>query len=297
MQTKTNSRNSEAEKTLRRKKMIKQTQIRPIAMNLGLILLIVLLPTFAYAIRLPNQSIPADGTWTISAPFTISDTGTLTFKVKLRVNTPFGVPLLGESQYEAALVKMSSPTAILVSQKRNVTATFETLTFTYSIIDCTKTGTYAIRLRNSGDINKQVGEAEFPDFFPPVLAPSAAGSLSKFGVTQGNTIPIAIPSALEPAGSGGRLRITATWDGICGLDTSGCKLRYQLLRNGAAFGTGVTGYAHNALFGNATPKMTLDISVNADQVSGDWGLQIKGDSRGDVSNVVTTIRFTPRCGG
>jgi hypothetical protein len=271
-------------------------RILPFAQYVVFISLLLLSQTGANATKLPNQSIPADGAWATSVPFTVSDTGTLSFKVRLRVNTPFGVPLLGESQFEAALVKMTNPTAVIVSQKRNVTSTFETLTFTYEITDCSKLGSYAIRLRNSGDINRQQGEAEFPEFFPPVRVPAASGILSKFGVTQGNTIPIGIPSALEPAGTGGRLRVTATWDGLCLPDAAGCKLNYQLFRNGVAYGSSVTGYAHNALFGTASPKMTVDTDVPAEKVSGDWSLQIKGDSRGSVSNVSTTVRFTPRCG-
>ena len=271
-------------------------RIVSLAQYAAFISLMLLSQSAADATKLPSQSIPATGGWTSSVPFTVSDTGTLSFKVKLRVNAPFGVPVLGESQFEAALVKMTNPNAVLVSQKRNVTSTFETLTFTYEITDCSKTGSYAIRLRNSGDINRQQGEAEFPEFFPPVRAPAASGTLSKFGVTQGNTIPIGIPSALEPTGSGGRLKITATWDGLCPPDAAGCKLSYLLLRNGVAYGGSVTGYGHNALFGSASPKMTLDPDIPAEKVSGDWSLMIKGDSRGSVSNVSTTIRFTPRCG-
>ena len=116
-----------------------------------------------------------------------------------------------------------------------------------------------------------------------------------FGVTQGNTVPIALPEALEPQGSGGRLKVTATWDSSNCLDAAGCLLTFSFLRNGSVYKTGVTGYAHNALFGNANPKMTLDRVVDPGDVAADWSLQIKGDSRGNASNVRAVVVFTPRC--
>src|SRR5688572_28856082 len=106
-----------------------------ITLNLGLMALVMLAGTTAFAIKLPNQPIPASGAWTSSVPFTVSDTGTVTVKVRVRVNTPFGVPLLGESQYEVVLVKMTAPTTALVGDKKNVTANFETVTLTYNVSD------------------------------------------------------------------------------------------------------------------------------------------------------------------
>ena len=261
--------------------------------------MLMLASATVFAVKLPNQPIPASGAWTVSVPFTVNDTGTITVRVGLRVNTPFGIPVLGESEYEAALVKMTAPTTALASVKRTVTSSFETVTLTFNVSDCSKTGSYAIRLRNSGNINKQAGEAQFPEFTPPTLPSTASGTLSTFGVTQGNSPSIALPETLEPQGDGGRLKVTATWDSNC-LDTAGCRLTFQLLKggdNGTVYGPTVTGYAHNALFGNANPKMTLDVEIKkADAAaSTDWSLKIKGDSRGNASNVKATVTFTPLC--
>ena len=274
--------------------MKNQKLIRFITMNLGSMLVLMLASATVLAVKLPNQPIPASGAWTSSVPFTVNAKGTITVAVRLRVNTPFGIPVLGESEYEAMLVKMTAPTTALVSAKRSVTASFETVTLTFNVTDCSQAGSYAIRLRNSGNINKQAGEAEFPDFTPPTLPSLASGTLSTFGVTQGNTPTIGIPESLEPQGSGGRLKVTATWDSNC-LDASGCKLKFAFLRNGSVYKTGVTGYAHNALFGNASPKMTLDHLIEPGDVTGDWSLQVTGDSRGNASNVKATVVFTPRC--
>lgn len=284
-----------------------QKIIRLVALKLGLLMLIALAgATLAFAVKLPNQSIPGNGNWTTSVPFTVSDTGKLTVRVKLRVNTPFGVPLLGESQYEAALVKMSAPTTNLISVKRNVTASFETVTLEYDISNCSKTGSYAIRLRNSGDINKQAGEAEFPEFYPPILLPASSGTIPDFGVTQNNEIFMDIPSSLEPTGSGGTLKVTATWLNICpALDLYGCKLRFQLVRmvNGNPVDVGLsnTGYAHDAAGGTANPKMTLEVkfpdALSVENLANEnFKLKIKGDPRGDVRYVKATIKYIPKCG-
>jgi hypothetical protein len=271
--------------------MKNQKPIRFITRNFCSMLVVMLATATAFAVKLPNQPIPANGTWTSSVPFTVNATGTITVRVRLRVNTPFGIPVLGESEYEAVLVRMTAPTTALASVKRTVTASFETVTLTFNVSDCSKTGSYAVRLRNSGNINKQAGEAEFT---PPTLPSSASGILSTFGVTQGNTPIIAIPEALEPQGTGGSLKVTATWDSTC-LDTAGCRLKFAFIRNGAPYKTAVTGYAHNALFGTASPKMTLDRMIDPGDVNADWSLQITGDSRGNTSNVKATVVFTPRC--
>jgi len=272
-----------------------QKLIRFITWNFGSMLVVLLASATAFAVKLPNQPIPANGTWTSSVPFTVNATGTITVRVGLRVNTPFGIPVLGESEYEAMLVKMTAPTTSLVSVKRSVTASFEMVTLTFNVSDCSKTGSYAVRLRNSGSINKQAGEAEFAEFTPPTLPSLASGTLSTFGVTQGNTAKIAIPEALEPQGNGGSLKVTATWDSNC-LDASGCKLKFAFLKGDTVYkNTTATGYAHNALFGNASPKMTLDLDINKADVAADWSLQITGDARGNTSNVKATVIFTPRC--
>lgn len=272
-----------------------QKLVRFIALNFGSLLLVTLASANAFAVKLPNQPIPASGSWTSSVPFTVSAKGTITVRVRLRVNTPFGIPILGESEYEAVLVKMTAPTTALVSDKRQVTATFETVTLTFNVSDCSQTGSYAIRLRNSGSVNKQAGEAEFPEFTPPTLPSSSSGTLSTFGVTQGNTVPIAIPESLEPQGSGGRLKVTATWDSSNCFNIAGCALNFAFLKGTAVYKSGSTGYAHNALFGNASPKMTLDQLIDPGDVNADWSLQVKGDAGGNASNVRATVTFTPRC--
>ena len=120
------------------------------------------------------------------------------------------------------------------------------------------------------------------------------GKLSKFGVVQGITETRTIPNELKAQGSGGTLKITATWIGICGLDPAGCLLTFTLRRDGVSKKAAL-GYAQNALFGNAAPKMILSYSVPSSEVSGAWTLDVKGSTGGNVNDVEPTISFTPRC--
>jgi len=128
---------------------------------------------------------------------------------------------------------------------------------------------------------------------------TVSGPSQAFGVTQGNTVPRGIADFASP----GNVKITATWDspvvttsnGI-GVDPAGLKLTFRLLQ-GSTVRAESTGYAHNALLGNANPKMTINYGVTTDNISagGDWKLNVIGDSRGDASNVKFTISFTPKC--
>jgi hypothetical protein len=125
--------------------------------------------------------------------------------------------------------------------------------------------------------------------------PSNATSQA-FGVTQGNTVERNIADPAQP----GNLKITATWNSPVinsgGVDPAGLKLRFRLFRGNTLLAESV-GYAHNALFGNANPKMTINYSVTSNDISagGNWELKVIGSSGGDASDVKFTTTFTPRC--
>lgn len=255
----------------------------------------------AWAVKLPNVVIPAGETNGVpqhatSLPFTVSKTGKLTIDIKLRVNTPFGVPILGESQYTAKLIKMSAPNTVLegegVTATAVVTSTFKKVTLTYDIKDCNQTGSYAIRLYNSGTLNRQQGEAEFVEFFPPVLVPSTTGTLSQFGVTQGNDLIVDIPSQWEPTGTGGTFNIKATWMGICLDLINGCKLVFRLVRI-KSDGTQETSLPTVAYSGKLNKNYEF---TSAAQIDGNFKLKVSGDSTGNVQNVKVTVKYTPKCG-
>jgi hypothetical protein len=126
--------------------------------------------------------------------------------------------------------------------------------------------------------------------------PIVSGPSQSFGVTQGNTVPRGIADFTSP----GNLKITATWNSPVinsnGVDPAGLKLTFKLLQ-GNTVRAQSTGYAHNALLGNANPKMTINYGVTSDNISagGDWKLNVIGSSGGDASDVKFTISFTPKC--
>ncbi len=98
----------------------------------------------------------------------------------------------------------------------------------------------------------------------------------------------------------GALKITATWNSPVinsgGVDPAGLKLRFRLVRGSTVLAESV-GYAHNALLGNANPKMTINYNVTSTDISagGNWGLKVIGSPGGDASDVKFTKTFTPRC--
>jgi hypothetical protein len=109
-----------------------------------------------------------------------------------------------------------------------------------------------------------------------------------------NTIVLASQEYFVITNRGGKMLITSTWTSICGVDPAGCRLTFRLLRNGTAMASSI-GYSHNALFGNASPRMTINYTVPANQVSGTWSLRVEGASLGSASNVKPTVKFTPVC--
>ena len=131
----------------------------------------------------------------------------------------------------------------------------------------------------------------FTDPGPTVSGPSQA-----FGVTQGNTVPRGIADFTSP----GNVKITATWNSPVinsnGVDPAGLKLTFKLLQ-GNTVRAQSTGYAQNALLGNANPKMTINYGVTADNIAagGDWKLNVIGSTGGDASDVRFTVSFTPKC--
>jgi len=252
--------------------------------------------TFAATVSLKNVNIPQGGS-AYSQNFTVSNRGKFTVTVRLRTAHITGlVGGGGTSRYRAELMR-SNNTTVLDSAERTVGNNLENVTLTYNVANCSQTGSYRIRVRNISTDNPQQGEAVFPSFVVPSLDP-ASGQLSQFGVKQGNTIERSIPNSLQPSGTGGALRITATWDGLCGLDPAGCKMTFRLLRNGSTISnssTYSTGYAHNALYGNASPKMTINYTVPSNLVQGTWSLRVTGNSLADTNNVRTIVSFTPVC--
>lgn len=227
-----------------------------------------------------------------SQSFMVSNRGPLRLKVGIMVKSFFGA---GQSVYLAELMR-TNDTMVLASQRYVVTTNLVVEELAYTIPDCGKTGSYRIRVRNTSTDNPQEGIATFPLFTVPDLDP-VTGPLSTFSVGQGLKVDRSIPTQpikLQPSGSGGKMLITSTWNSICGVDPAGCRLTFRLLRNGTAMASG-TGYSHNALFGNASPRMTIIYTVPANQVSGTWSLRVEGASLGSSTNVKPTVKFTPVC--
>lgn len=227
-----------------------------------------------------------------SQSFIVSNRGTLRIKVGIMVDSLLGA---GQSIYEAELMR-TNDNLVLASQRYVVITNLSVKELIYTIPDCSKTGSYRIRVRNTSTENPQKGVATFPQFTVPSTDP-ATGPLSTFSVAQGLTVDRSIPTSpinLQPSGTGGNMLITATWNSICGADPAGCRLTFRLKRNGTTVASS-TGYSHNALFGNASPRMTINYTVPANQVSGTWSLQVAGAASGSATNVKPTVKFTPVC--
>lgn len=243
--------------------------------------------TSAATVKLSNVNVPKYGN-KYSKSFKVSNKGTFTVKVRLRTNTLLGYG--GNSKFRVQLMK---GTQVLVTKYRTVSSSYKNVYLTYTVPSCAKTGYYRIRFRNVSGDNPQAGTANIPPFNVPSLTPKTR-TLSMFGVVQGQTINRDIPSYAEPTGTGGQLKITATWDGICLPDTKGCKLTFRLRRNGSTKKTDI-GYSHSSLLAGSSEKMTIYYNVPASQVSGNWDLRITGSSKANVNNVKTKVRFTPKC--
>lgn len=270
---------------------MKKTMIRSLTYALGLIMLVALAEigtAAAASVSLSNITVPA-GQSRNSAGFRVRNRGTFTVRVRVRTNTLLGYG--GRSSYRVRLMRGN---AILATRNMTTGSSYRTVTFVHTVTNCNQTNAlYRINVRNTSTDNPQQAIASFPTFQVPDLTP-VTGNMSLFGVTQGNTITRTIPSHLRPSGTGGRIIVTATWDGVCGLNAAGCRLIFRLRRGATVLRTS-NGYAHNALFGNANPKMTINYLVPANQVGGSWTLRITGSQSGSVSNVRPKVTFTPRC--
>lgn len=232
-------------------------------------------------------NIPSGGS-AFTPNFTVENRGQFTITVKLRTNTVLNYG--GQSRYRAELMR-SNNTTVLATAERTVSSGFENVTLNYNVTNCNQTGNYRIRLSNVAGVNPQPGQAAFNTFVVPSLTP-ASGTLPMFGVTQGNTVdrPINLPSVI-PSGSGGNMKVTATWDGACLPDLGGCKLTFRLRRNNVTLATS-NGYIST---GSKTPKMNINYLVPPNQVGGTWSLQVVGSTINSVLNVKPTVSFTPVC--
>lgn len=262
--------------------------VRSVSLSLvGVFALIGANMTNAATVSLNTITVPSGGS-AFSSTFNVANRGQFSVQVRLRTNTLLGYG--GQTTYRAELMR---GTTVLDFADRTVSSTFETVTLSYTVPNCGQTGTYRIRVRNMPGTNPQQGQAAFNPFEVPSLTP-VSGNLPIFGVVQGTTEDRSIPSNLQPSGTGGTMRVTATWDGICLPDPAGCQLRFRLKRNGATMATSI-GYSQNALFGNANPKMNISYLVPSTQVGGTWSLQVVGSSVNNVQNVKPNVSFTPVC--
>ena len=275
--------------------MKKTAIIRSMTLALGLAMFLILAgasEALAGTVNLPELIVPRGGS-ADSATFNVTDTGAFTVGAYLKTNIicpPFISPN-NSSRYRLQL--MRGTTVVATVERVAGCSNYVEQDIPFTVATCAQTGVYRVRITNISADNPQEGKVGFFRFQVPTLT-ATSGKLSKFGVTQGNTINRNIPATLEPQGSGGRLRISATWDSLCGFDVSGCRLTFVLKRNGNEV-TRSNGYASNALFGNASPKMSISHLVPAGQVSGDWTFDVIGNSQANVSNVEPTVSFTPAC--
>ncbi len=260
--------------------------------RIGLFLLITAMSAVsALAVNLPGFKVTKGNSKT-SQTFNVPSAGSLTVNVKVRVAGIFGVSLVGNSTYRAQLIR---PNGDGVGEGVNVTAGGEFVTIRLeTTVTCAQTGNWKVRVTNTNTVNPADGDVEFPPFNVPQLETHTT-TLSAFTVNQGTSEDRSIASEFEPNAPGGRMTITATWDGICGFDTSGCKATLTLLRDGQPYGASSTGYSTNALFGNANPKAAINILVPLSDVSGNWSLRVKASSSGTISNVKPKVTFAERC--
>ncbi|MGD9564394.1 MAG: hypothetical protein AB7F88_19315 [Pyrinomonadaceae bacterium] len=238
-------------------------------------------------VSLNTINIPPGGSAQTTS-FSVANRGQFSVTVRLRTNSLLGYG--GQTTYRAELMR---GTTVLDFADRTVSSAFENVTLSYNVANCNQTGTYRIRVRNLQGPNPQPGQAAFNPFVVPSLTP-VSGNLSIFGVTQGTTEDRSIPENLEPSGTGGRIKITATWSGLCLPDPAGCKLTFRLRRNGTTMASD-NGYAQNAPFSSPSSRMTVNYTVPPNQVSGNWSLQVVGSPVNKVLNVRPNVSFTPVC--
>lgn len=241
-------------------------------------------------VKLPNRSISSSGSYVQTPTFAVTDIGEVKILLRVRVKGFFGSG--GSSTYQ---VQLMNDNTILDSENVTTGTSFKSVTVRYVLTNCNQTGSkYYVRIRNASQDNPQPGEAVFNEFIPPTTSPTKSNQMSMFGVTQGNIVNRDIPQFMEPTGSGGELKITATWNSVCRFDPAGCRLIFILKRNGSAVKQ-ANGYAMNSVKMRGKPKMVLRYNVPANQVGSNWSLEIRGSSSGNVSDVRPTVTFTPRC--
>ena len=193
-------------------------------------------------------------------------------------------------------IEIENPDGTVVASRNetaSLTAKTATLTASGSNKGCNPPWKVRVKSQNGQPPPAKVfGKITFSFTDPgPVASTSTA-----FGVTQGNTVERNIADPAQP----GSMRITATWNSPVinsgGVDPAGLKLRFRLVRGNTVLAESL-GYAHNALFGNANPKMTINYNVTANDIAagGNWELRVTGSSGGDASDVKFTKTFTPRC--
>jgi hypothetical protein len=264
--------------------------------RMGLFLLMTVLgavSAFA-AVNLQSIKVPKGGS-ALSQSFNVGDAGSFTVNVKVRVAPILFVPVNGTSKYKAELIRPNG--SIAAFGEKLAGADFVTIPLSTTCV-CGQTGSWKIKVTNTATENKQEGEVQFPSFNVPTPE-TYTTTLSAFTVNQGTSEIRNIPTAYEPRSPGGRMTITAAWDGICGFDPAGCKATLTLLRNGqpykASSGGQSSGYSTNALFGNANPKAKISVFVPLSDVSGDWTLKVAASSAGTISSVKPKVTFKEGC--
>jgi hypothetical protein len=231
----------------------------------------------------PGGAFSVSNSRTFAAPAGVGVTARVTFQREGNTDIPI-------------TIEIENPDGVVVAS-RNDTASLaaKTATLTASGFNRGCNPPWKVRVKSQNGQTppaKVFGKITFSYTDP---GPSSATSQA-FGVTQGNTVERNFADPVQP----GALRITATWNSPVissgGVDPAGLKLRFKLFR-GASFLTEGFGYAHNALLGNASPKMTINYNVTSTDISagGNWVLRVIGSSGGDVSDVKFTTTFTPRC--
>lgn len=241
-------------------------------------------------VKLPNRSISSNGSYAQTPTFAVTDIGELKIALRVRVKGIFGSG--GSSTFR---VQLMNDNTVLDTEDVTASSNYKAVSVRFVLTSCSQTGEkYYVRIKNVSQDNPQPGEAAFNEFTPPTTLPAKSHSMSQFGVTQGNIINRDIPQFMEPTGSGGTLRITATWNSVCKFDLAGCRLIFILKRNGSAVKQ-ANGYAMNSIRMRGKPKMNLKYSVPAHQVGSNWSLEVRGSSTGNASDVRPTVSFTPRC--
>ncbi|NNE98620.1 MAG: hypothetical protein HKN25_06335 [Pyrinomonadaceae bacterium] len=242
--------------------------------------------TFA-AVRLPDLSIPRNGGFASTSTFNVSRSGRLRVTVQAAVRGFLGSG--GNSTYQVMLMRGRR-----VVQIRSVTTNtrFRSMVFDVNVA-CDQTGRYHFRVRNNLPQNRQAGIAKFVPFDPPRPV-TRANNMSRFGITQGQTLTRPVPRNLVPRVPG-RLTLTATWGSTCNLNLAGCKLRFQIVRNGRVLSTSRWGYTYTTRFAPSNQKLRLNYMVPANRVGGNWSLRVSASSIGDAANVIPRLAFTSGC--